>query len=240
MLDITKVLLFIVPLLLLYITSRIVTAMTLEFFAHGFRNRKLAIWLYSLLFLPGIILHEASHVLTALILLVRVGDVSFFPRLEKIDHTEEIRLGYAQIAKSDVFRSSIIGFAPLLLGFLLLGFGNWYLFGEPTTWESTLHTILSWKGVVAIYGGLSISQLMWTSKSDRQDWFTALVLLLGIGACLYLLFGIPSVSFVIPSALYKEISLVSSSVMYGAWFVVGVNVAIVGFLFLLPRQKKQT
>ncbi|MCR4329870.1 MAG: hypothetical protein NUV65_04990 [Candidatus Roizmanbacteria bacterium] len=236
---IIKVLLFIAPLFLLYITSRIVTAMTLEFFAHGFRNRKLAIWLYSLLFLPGIILHEASHVLAALILFVRIGDVSFFPRLEKIDHTEEIRLGYAQIAKSDVFRASLIGAAPLLLGFLLLGFGNSFLFGGSASWESILHTILSWKGIVAIYGGLSISQLMWTSKSDRQDWFIALALLFGIGACLYLLFGIPSVSFIIPSVVYKEISLVSSSVIHGAWFVVGVNVVIVGFLFLLPRQKKR-
>ncbi len=235
---IIKVLLFIVPLFLLYITSRIVTAMTLEFFTHGFRNRKLAIWLYSLLFFPGIVLHEASHVLAALVLFVRVGDVSFFPRLEKIDHTEEIRLGYAQIARSDVFRASIIGVAPLMLGFLLLGFGSRYIFGVSATWESILTTLLSWWGIIAIYGGLSISQLMWTSKSDRQDWFTALILLVGVGVSVYFLFGLPTISFVLPSVLSTRMYTLFTSIIHGAWFVVGINTVMISVLFLFFRQQR--
>lgn len=211
--------------------------MMLEFFAHGFKNRKLAVWLYSLLFLPGIILHEASHVLAALVLFVRVGDVSFFPRLEKIDHKEEIQLGYAQIAQCDVFRASAVGVAPLLLGFLLLGFGNLYIFDDSTSWESILNTVLSWKGIVAVYGGLSISQLMWTSKSDRQEWFTALVLLAGVGICIYFLFGIPTISFAFLPAFRKWMFTLFTSIIHGAWFVAGVNTVVIGALLFFHRKE---
>ena len=237
MLIFLNTLLFIAPVFILYITSRILTSMILEFFAHGFQNRKLAVWLYSLLFLPGIILHEASHVFVALALFVRVGDISFFPRLEKIDNKEEIQLGYAQIAQSDVFRASAIGVAPLLLGFLLLGFGSRYVFGEFVSWKSILNTVLSWRGIVAVYGGLSISQLMWTSKSDRQEWFTALVLLISVGICIYFLFGLPTISFTLPSVLSRWMITLFTSTIHGAWFVAGINTVMIVVISLLFRKR---
>ncbi len=143
------------------------------------------------------------------------------------------------IAQSDVFRASAIGVAPLLLGFLLLGFGSRYIFGESASWKSISNTFVSWRGIVAVYGGLSISQLMWTSKSDRQEWFTALVLLVGVGASVYFLFGVPTISFVLPSVLSTWMHTLFTSIIHGAWFVAGINTVMISLLILLLRQKRR-
>ncbi len=45
------------------------------------RRAELALVLFSLLFFPGVLLHEASHYLTAFLLGVRVGGISLIPQV---------------------------------------------------------------------------------------------------------------------------------------------------------------
>jgi hypothetical protein len=75
-------------------------------------QNRIAHWLYTLLVLPGIILHELSHAVTALILLVNVYDFHIGP--EPIE--SGLWMGYIKHEKTDVFRTSIIGLAPLITG----------------------------------------------------------------------------------------------------------------------------
>lgn len=77
------------------------------------RKPGLTVGLFSLLFLPGILLHETSHFLMAKLLRVQTGRFSLFPNVLP-DGT--IRLGYVETAEADFIRDSLIGMAPLITG----------------------------------------------------------------------------------------------------------------------------
>lgn len=84
-----------------------------------------SILLYALVLLPGVMLHELSHWLTAGLLGVRTGAVSLLPRLKK-DKT--LQLGYVEYykdARLGPLRESLIGGAPLIFGtavILIIGY----------------------------------------------------------------------------------------------------------------------
>src|SRR6185295_7232489 len=78
-----------------------------------FRDPDLALIMYSLLMLPGVILHEGSHWIAATLLGVRAGRFSVVP--ERLpDGT--LRLGYVETEHADPLREALIGAAPLLAG----------------------------------------------------------------------------------------------------------------------------
>ena len=74
------------------------------------RDTRLTMGIFSLLFLPGVFLHELSHFVMAKILRVRTGRFSIFPQSLP---DGRLQLGYVETAKSDVVRDSLIGAAPL-------------------------------------------------------------------------------------------------------------------------------
>ena len=76
------------------------------------------IFLYSILVLPGTIIHELSHWIVAEVLGVRTGQISIFPDLETGASTR--RLGSVATAKSDPFRAFLIGIAPFISGLAIL------------------------------------------------------------------------------------------------------------------------
>ncbi len=151
-----------------------------------------AVLLYALPLLPGIVLHEVSHALAAVLLRVRVGRMSIRPKLAG----ERVQLGFVPVEKTDVLRASLIGLAPLLAGsavILLIGYhvfdvggmgaalasGNWdsltgglrRALGAPDAWL--------WAYVV-----FAVSNTMLPSESDRQSWTPVLLFLLLAGGLL--------------------------------------------------------
>lgn len=76
-----------------------------------------AAYLYFLFFLPGVILHELSHLFTASILGVPTGRLTLFPQKTGEDNWS---LGQVASAQTDVFRSSLIGLAPIIIGSISL------------------------------------------------------------------------------------------------------------------------
>ena len=77
------------------------------------RNSAVSLGLFSLLFFPGVLLHEVSHFLTAKLLRVRTGHFSVVPQLTA---DGRLRLGYVETEKADLIREALIGAAPLLTG----------------------------------------------------------------------------------------------------------------------------
>ncbi len=77
------------------------------------RSPKATIGLFSVLFLPGVLLHELSHFIVAKLLGVRTGNFSLVPRLTP---EGQLILGYVETARSDYLRDSLVGMAPLLAG----------------------------------------------------------------------------------------------------------------------------
>ena len=143
------------------------------------RNPELTIGLFSILFFPGVFLHELSHFLTAKILGVRAERFSLIPTPLP---GGRLQMGYVETEHADIFRDSLIGLAPLAAGSLFvayaglnrLGLGN--LVGVLTAGQ----TGLFWKGILLLpqvddfylwlYLVFTVSSTMMPSESDRHAW----------------------------------------------------------------------
>jgi len=171
------------------------------------RQPEISMALFSLIFLPGVLLHESSHFIMAHLLGVPTGRFSLIPR--KVANGR-LQLGYVETASTDFFRDSLIGGAPLLAGGLLVAFigvsqleldSLWGAFmqGQAGAVRSALKSILDlpdfWLWFYLVF---AISSTMLPSPSDRRAWlplitiFTiiiAVMLLLGAGAWVLSQFG---------------------------------------------------
>lgn len=154
-------------------------------------DREMAVVLYALPLMPGILLHEISHAVVAKLLGVRVGRVSVRPKLTN----ERIQLGFVPVEETDPVRASLIGLAPLLTGsgvILLIGY---LFFGIGGVQRAFVEG--SWTGLIArfvemvrapdvwlwAYLIFAVSNTMLPSRSDRESW-TPVLLFLVIAAVL--------------------------------------------------------
>jgi hypothetical protein len=151
------ILIFILALAVLYILSRIFIHKLFIVLYRLTRSREKAAGLLGWIFLPGTFIHEVSHLLAALLLLVPVG------RINLLEETEEkgIKLGSVQMGESDFIRASIIGLAPLLVG------------GGGILWAisySLSHGYLGnpWVILALIYALFQITHTMFSSESDLK------------------------------------------------------------------------
>lgn len=113
------------------------------------------------LLLPGIFLHEFSHILSAELLQVRTGALNLKPEFKD----GRLTLGSAQIAQTDPFRLTLIGAAPFIAGVAVL----WLLikFNPGGWWQ-----ILFW------YLEFTVANTLFSSPSDLQSAGIPLVLVL--------------------------------------------------------------
>jgi hypothetical protein len=172
------------------------------------RSPQIAMTLFSLLFFPGVFLHEASHYIMAVLLRVRVGKVSLIPQVITAPDpsggakNSRLQLGYVETAKTDFLRDSLIGAAPLITGSLFVIFASLNRLHLGGAWNSLIATDFSafWPQLTAVtqtadfwlwfYLVFSVSSTMLPSASDRRGWWTlaavfivllALALLSGAG-----------------------------------------------------------
>jgi hypothetical protein len=156
------------------------------------RREDLAVGLFSLLFLPGVLLHEFSHWLMARLLKVRTGRFSLLP---KSMPGGKLRLGFVETEETDLFRDALIGTAPLItggavvafLGLFPLGIRNLSINFDTLNIGQFLRDMQQlptqddfW---VWFYFAFVISSTMLPSASDRRSWLpiiTGSLLLLGI------------------------------------------------------------
>jgi hypothetical protein len=151
------------------------------------RHPTLSLGLFSLIFFPGVLLHETSHYLMAVLLRVRTGKFSLLPQVLP-DGT--LRLGYVETAKTDVLRDALIGTAPLLTGGAVVALIGISLVPVTPlwTWVNQGRLDLAWEALRAIPGqpdfwlwfylGFAISSTMLPSASDRRAWLPIAIPLL--------------------------------------------------------------
>jgi hypothetical protein len=96
------------------------------------RNPQLTIGLFSVLFFPGVALHEFSHFLVAKLLFVPTGNFSLVPRTLK---DGRLQLGYVETRQTDVARDSLIGAAPLFAGGLFVAYAAIYHLHLLPLWD---------------------------------------------------------------------------------------------------------
>lgn len=145
----------------------------------------IATMVYDLLVLPGVVLHELSHALVALLLGLRVLQINLF----QFRSSNDPRQGEVIVTKADPLRMSIVGAAPLLCGVavlvLLLRWLDppsislnlavfsqlWQQLREPTT-------------AIATYFLFAIANTMFPSEADRRAWWVVGAVLLALGLVL--------------------------------------------------------
>jgi len=155
---------FIIEIVFLFFLSRLLTQLIFRFLLQVTRDHETTIHILSFLFLPGVIVHELSHMFMASILFVRVGEMEFWPKI----HGNFVKLGSVQIAKTDPLRRFLIGVAPLIggIGMIMLLFA--YVFSSR---------IFSWQIVLFMYSLFEIGNTMFSSKKDMEG---AIVLFIAV------------------------------------------------------------
>jgi hypothetical protein len=158
------------------------------------RNPQLTIGLFSVLFFPGVFLHELSHFLMAKLLRVRTGHFSLIPAALPNGH---LQMGYVETEQTDVIRDSLIGLAPLIAGSLFIAYAGLNRLGLHTLLDVLMNgqIELFWTGLTLLpqvndfylwfYLAFAISSTMLPSESDRHAWlplglWTAVLLALAI------------------------------------------------------------
>ncbi|MFM8876633.1 MAG: hypothetical protein ACKOGC_11260 [Anaerolineae bacterium] len=143
------------------------------------RNKPLTIALFSMLFFPGVFLHELSHFLMAKVLGVRTGKFSLIP--QSLD-TGYLQLGYVETEQTDILRDSLIGLAPIIAGTLCVAYAGVEQMRLDALWHvlSNGQTELFWLGLkllptvpdffVWFYLTFAVSSTMLPSESDRHAW----------------------------------------------------------------------
>lgn len=160
------------------------------------RDANITMGIFSVIFLPGVFLHETSHFIMAKILRVPTGRFSLIPQSLP---DGRLQLGYVETARSDIVRDSLIGAAPLIAGTLFVAYVAVERFEMRFLWDVLRNQQFSlfWMGMRALPGVgdfylwfylvFAVSSTMMPSESDRHAW---LELLVSIGILLAILMGI--------------------------------------------------
>ncbi len=164
-------------------------------------DEEIALWLYAIILLPGVLLHELSHALVAAIVGVKIGRINILPRRVG----KRIQLGFVPVQETDFIRASLIGAAPLLFGGLAVIIVGYNVFGTPeviaaltaqdwlaalTELSAAFHAPDAWIWAYLVF---AIGNTMLPSRSDIHAWpflgfaaaiLATIVLLLGGGTLL--------------------------------------------------------
>lgn len=180
----------------------------------------------ALLFLPGTILHEISHMIVAGLLLVPVGEIDLWPQVEE----NGIRLGSIQVGKTDILRRFIIGIAPIVVGLFImtsiLVIFKETLLDSPSIWQIGL----------ILYAVFEIGNTMFSSKKDLEGAFvvliSSLILLALILVGLLLTNHLPDFSMISKINLIR-VEQIMQKVNLFLIIPIGINLLILGLTKLL-------
>ncbi len=151
-----------------------------------------------LVLLPGVILHESAHWLTARLVGLRTGKFRVWPRKQG----DYLGLGSVSVERSDVWRDSLVGVAPLIFGNLVLALIGWRVFATPALLKSLADARLGDAVVVFVEGMRTADGLVWAyvlftvgnsmmpSSSDRVS-FKPVLLYSLLAAIIYIGVGLP-------------------------------------------------
>ena len=220
------------PLLLL-LQRQLHREIQIIFFAVTKRN-DISLALFSLLFFPGVVLHETSHFIMAKILGVHTIGFSILPETLSDGN---LQLGYVKTTSTYIVRDTLIGVAPLISGSLLIFYVGLVYLDIPLIFErlvqfgvselpNSLETLTSspdfW---LWFYLLLVISSTMFPSASDRKSWLPVGLFLIVVFIILYLTGHFDWV--------VNNLSGFFNKFLFVFSFIIGISVFIHAF-FLLP------
>lgn len=186
---------FLLELLLLFLLSKALIDSLARLIFHLTKSRQAVIVVLATLFLPGTIIHELAHAITAGVLMVQVGEVEFTPQI----HEKGVKLGSAQIGKTDPLRAALISLAPTLLGLALILAPLFYL---SLSLASGIRPSF-WVYLILFYSIFVVGNTMFSSRKDLEGAVAGLILMVSILVAFYLL-GLREIFFWFNQILEKS------------------------------------
>lgn len=197
------------------------------------RSSEFTIALFSIIFLPGVMLHELSHYLIALVLGVPTARFSLLPQMLP---NGRLQLGYVETVKTDIFRDSLIGAAPLITGGSLIAYLAVTRLDLLPLWDALRNGQfgLLWLGLTLLprtqdfplwfYLLFTISSTMLPSQSDRHAW-------LPLGVTLLVVLGLAILAGAGPWMVHN-LAPVLNRFLSSAAVVFGLSAAVHAILIL--------
>ena len=195
---------FLLQIIVIYITSRLIIKELFLFLRKFFQTDFPVFVLISLIFLPGTIIHETAHFLTALFLILPVKSMTILPKWDN----NEIKLGEVIFVKKDFLRAILVGIAPVFFGIGIL-FSLFYFHIYPVN-NFGLNILYS-------YLIFSISANMFSSKQDLKD----LALIIPVILLLIVVFYVFDIKININS-----ISVIMNKINLYVFFVFIINIVL--------------
>lgn len=196
-----------------------------------------AVMLYYLLMFPGILLHELSHYLAALLLGLRVSKFALGPRRRR----NAIELGSVTVLSGGAVRDSLVGLAPFVVGsavLLLISYQVFDVMALGRAWNQA-----GWSGLrnatadlrlvadvwVWAYVVFVVSNAMTPSPADRQPWLVAGVYLVIALALAWLLGGLPMLDRTVRETVAGSLQVMT----LGFTFSIAINLVVAAVLWLV-------
>jgi len=202
---------FLLQIIIIFIVSRLILKELFLLLRKFFLTDFPVFLLVSLIFLPGTIIHESAHFITALFLILPVKSMTVFPKWDN----NEIKLGEVLFIKKDFLRAILVGIAPVFFGVGIL-FSLFYFHIYPTN-NLGLNILYS-------YLIFSISANMFSSKQDLKD----LALIIPVIMLLVIVFYVFDIKINIGS-----LNVIMNKINLYIFFVLIVNTVLFLFTKLL-------
>lgn len=171
------VLIFVLEFIFLFFLSKLLVRSISIFFLKVARKENLAIRLFHLLLLPGVIVHELAHLTVAEAMLVRTGGLSFTPEPDG----DRIVMGSVSIQETDPIRRAVIGFAPVFVGILIISFFVFFFLSERSPLD------FPWNYLLVFFAVFQIGNTMFSSSKDLEGSAFLLVVIATVFAVCYFL-----------------------------------------------------
>jgi len=151
-----------------------------------------------LVLLPGVLLHESAHWLAARAVGLRTGKFRVWPTKQG----DYIGLGSVSVERSDIWRESIVGVAPLVAGNFVIALIGWRIFATPELLAALeagrlldtvgifFEALGTADGLVWAYVLFTVGNSMMPSASDREP-FQPVILYTVFAALIYVVVGLP-------------------------------------------------
>ncbi|MBN1661301.1 MAG: hypothetical protein JXA93_23105 [Anaerolineae bacterium] len=207
-------------------------------------DRDVALVVYFVLVLPGVVLHELSHWLTARALGARVSGLSLGPVRKR---GNRVSLGSVRVGRVDVVRGILIGLAPLLVASAVI-----WLIGNQVLGVDELLAAAPQGGLdlavagarqimnvpdvwVWLYLIFAVSNAMLPSESDMWAVRPVLAFLLLAAVIVLVLGGVPSVSREVVEVAGTAATFLASA--FGLTLAADVVFgAVIGLLLWITRR----
>jgi hypothetical protein len=204
-----------------------------------------ALTLYFVLLMPGVIIHELSHLLMAWLLRVRVRRFSLGP--VRRARSQHVSLGSIEVANVDPLRGSLIGLAPLLAGSAVI-----LLIGNRVLGVNELAVAFTTSGVRGVLAGLgqvarvpsfslwlylvfAVSNAMLPSESDLH-FVRPVLLFLAIAAVKVLVVtGLPAIPESLSLLASRGLGYLASA--FGLTLVVDLVFVLIFWLLLAVTRR---